>query len=412
MQRIKQGLLYSDYLLGAAIIICQLFGQSELTSIFFVVTFFASAIIWIYTLTERITNLDVLAIFILITAFMSVTLNGMLSGFSPSFAYYKKYIMFCCTILFFSAAAKIERKDKFALFLEYLYIGIGIFLMFMYITQNKKMHILNGLYTNYLTFRFTNPNLTALFLSCMIMFLITMFFDEKNKARKVVLLIAAIVEMVFLCQTLSRNSLLAVAIFLCLSIIFVITKKQLRLKKWFLALSAVAPLIFVVVYMQIINAQTLTKIFSFMIGEGKGLDSRAFIWGNAIDELMSSPIMGAYYQISNGTGMSQLHNTHIDILVSYGVLTFILVCIFLYKLMESVLSNDDCGMNTMMLIGFICVLFLGMGEAAVFSGGMGIYLFAGVFLIVKKPNLAINACNMQIGSDADDSTFPNGMADD
>lgn len=43
---------------------------------------------------------------------------------------------------------------------------------------------------------------------------------------------------------------------------------------------------------------------------------------------------------------------------------------------------------------------------------MGIYLFAGVFLIVKKPNLAINACNMQIGSDADDSTFPNGMADD
>lgn len=105
--------------------------------------------------------------------------------------------MFCCTIIFFSAAAKIERKDKFALFLEYLYIGIGIFLMFMYITQNKKMHILNGLYTNYLTFRFTNPNLTALFLSCMIMFLITMFFDEKNKARKVVLLIAAIVEMVF-----------------------------------------------------------------------------------------------------------------------------------------------------------------------------------------------------------------------
>lgn len=121
---------------------------------------------------------------------------------------------------------------------------------------------------------------------------------------------------------------MAVAIFLCLSIIFAITKKQLRLKKWFLALSAVAPLIFVVVYMQIINAQTLTKIFSFMIGEGKALDSRFFIWGNAIDELMSSPIMGAYYQISNGTGMSQLHNTHIDILVSYGVLTFILVCIF------------------------------------------------------------------------------------
>ena len=158
MQRIKQGLLYSDYLLGAAIIICQLFGQSELASIFFAGTFFASAIIWVYTLTERITNLDVLAIFILITAFMSVTLNGMLSGFSPSFAYYKKYIMFCCTILFFSAAAKIERKDKFALFLEYLYIGICFFLIFMYITQNKKMHILNGFYTNLYNSQFPSIN--------------------------------------------------------------------------------------------------------------------------------------------------------------------------------------------------------------------------------------------------------------
>lgn len=101
MHRIKQGLLYSDYLLGAAIIICQLFGQSELTSIFFVGILFASAIIWIYTLTERITNLDVLAIFILITAFMSVTLNGMLSGFSPSFAYYKSILCFAARLYSF-----------------------------------------------------------------------------------------------------------------------------------------------------------------------------------------------------------------------------------------------------------------------------------------------------------------------
>ena len=170
--------------------------------------------------------------------------------------------MFCCTILFFSAAAKIEHKDKFALFLEYLYIGICFFLIFMYITQNKKMHILNGFYTNYLTFRFTNPNLTALFLSCMIIYLITTFFDEKNKTRKAALLIAAIVEMVFLYQTLSRNSLLAVTIFLFLSIIFAITKKQLRLKKWFLALSAVAPLIFVAVY---ILFYSLLQMFLFDI---------------------------------------------------------------------------------------------------------------------------------------------------
>lgn len=114
--------------------------------------------------------------------------------------------------------------------------------------------------------------------------------------------------------------------------------------------------------------------------EGKELNSRTDIWEPAFRRFASSPVLGAYCQISDGTGMSQLHNTHVDILVSYGTSVLVLTCVFLYVLMRDLRTevSDDA------LAGFICVLLLGIGEAALFSGGLGITLFFGVFLGLKK----------------------------
>ena len=77
--------------------------------------------------------------------------------------------------------------------------------------------------------------------------------------------------------------------------------------------------------------------------------------------------------------MAQLHNTHVDILATYGILVFILICIYLYHLMCRVQNkNED---QSISLWAFVCTTLLGVGEAALFSGGLGIYLFAGLFLV-------------------------------
>ena len=36
------------------------------------------------------------------------------------------------------------------------------------------------------------------------------------------------------------------------------------------------------------------------------------------------------------------------------------------------------------MVGFSCILLLGIGEAAVFSGGFGLYIFAGMPLLLIR----------------------------
>ena len=69
MQRIKLNLLRLDYLLGTAIIFCQVSGRYVLTSLFFYGTFFATFLLWLCTLAEKVEPLDIIAIFIIFTAF-------------------------------------------------------------------------------------------------------------------------------------------------------------------------------------------------------------------------------------------------------------------------------------------------------------------------------------------------------
>jgi hypothetical protein len=36
------------------------------------------------------------------------------------------------------------------------------------------------------------------------------------------------------------------------------------------------------------------------------------------------------------------------------------------------------------MLAFCCAILLGIGEAAVFAGGMGIYIFVGTFLLLAN----------------------------
>lgn len=384
MQRFKINLLRLDYLFGAAVVLCQVSGKFAFTSLFFYGTFFVSFLLWLSTLVEKVEWLDILAFFICVTAFINVVINGLLEGASFSFEYLKKYIMFCCTVVFLAAAVKIEIESKTQTFLECLYISLGTFLIFMYFTQNRRMHILNGLYTNFLTFRFTNPNLTGLFLACMIMFLVRASFHKKGIMGKCLFFLVAAAETFFLYQTQSRNSMLAVAAFLCCFLLVSLKKKKLVLKNWALWLVALAPLLFAIIYMEIVQSPVFAKLFSFIVSEGKDLDSRTVIWNRAFSAFLSSPVFGAFCQVSNGTGSFQLHNTHVDILISYGIMVLVMICFFLHGILRSVQLKIQSREQSLALIGFLCVIFLGLGEAAMFSGGLGIYLFAGVFLLVQK----------------------------
>ena len=117
------------------------------------------------------------------------------------------------------------------------------------------------------------------------------------------------------------------------------------------------------------------------------------IWLRALRLWLSSPIFGAYAQASGGSGSSQFHNTHLDILVSYGPIVLCIVCFALYSLIY-MSGKRQSRQQFLFTIGFTCEIILGVGEAAIFSGGLGVYLYAGTFLLLR------NLCQPEAGMEA------------
>lgn len=161
----------------------------------------------------------------------------------------------------------------------------------------------------------------------------------------------------------------------------------------FSKIAAVWPLLFAGAYILFLQLPGVIRLFSFLESAGKDLTSRMEIWLRALRLWLSSPIFGAYAQASGGLGSSQFHNTHLDILVSYGPIVLCIVCFALYSLIY-MSGKRQSRQQFLFTIGFTCEIILGVGEAAIFSGGLGVYLYAGTFLLLR------NLCQPEAGMEA------------
>ena len=158
----------------------------------------------------------------------------------------------------------------------------------------------------------------------------------------------------------------------------------MRITKGISYLIAVFPAAFVAVYMLLLSASWGQKMFSFLVSEGKGLDSRVEVWSGALQKLRSSPLLGSYYEVSGGSGVFQMHNSHLDVAVSYGIPVLALLCVLIHKYLHQYGRIYKDKQSYIYILGFACAIMLGIGEAAVFSGGLGLYIFVGTFLLLSN----------------------------
>lgn len=386
MERVRLKLLQLDYILGAAIVIFQAFGFRTAVSIAFYATFFVTLFLWLSGCAKSLDKQDALAFLIVYLAFVNVLVNALLSGAAVTFSYFKKYIMFSCTVLFFAVSRKFSIGKREYRFLKGLYTAIVLFWIVMYIFRKNKMYILYGFVTKYLTFGMTNPNFTAMFLCCIAVFLTIIATDSSKKHTKLCYFLLVGVTVYFIICTKARNALLAIILFAVLFLITARKKRQIRMPDWLLFVWSVLPIIFAGLYLLLIDNIENFGLFSFLVEEGKELSSRVRIWTEAMTAFVDSPIFGAYCQVSEGSGLSQLHNTHVDVLASYGAVVLVLVCLFLYNLFREMRDGADTRRKRVSLIGFMSVLMLGLGEAALFSGGLAVFLHFGVFILLNKMN--------------------------
>lgn len=372
------------YLCEAFAIIFHVIGKTQMVTPLFYFTFVLVFLMFVNKIGYKIHIFDLVCFFLIMCSFVNIMINAVLCDSAITFTYLKKYIMFTVTIMFFYVARNIEIDKYTRRYIMVLIKGLVIFLIAYYYFNSVNVFLLDGKVSRYLTFGLTNPNLTVLFLLCFAFILFIEFLQEKNKLIKVLDILMGGYLCLFILLTRSRNGILILCIFLSLLIYMHIKKSNLRIGKKLSLFISIFPLLFIVMYFTMINNQSIANVFDFLVEKGKELDSRVIIWSFALEKFKTSPVFGAYSQISNGSGISQLHNSHLDIMASYGVLPLILTCYLLYKLLNNNNKLYQDKSNYLYTIGFAFSLLMGMGEAAVFAGGLGIYLFSGVFLLLRN----------------------------
>ncbi|MBQ8623887.1 MAG: O-antigen ligase family protein [Oscillospiraceae bacterium] len=371
------------YLLVAGIAVSEVLSFSDLTSALFILTFPLTVALWARSVRKTLTGLDFLVIVTAALAVVNVLINASLTDTPLTFDYIKKLIMFIMSLLFLQTSYRMKAGQDLVRFVNNLVDFLTLFFIVMFFVDNTEMHMIGEYVSSYLTFRFSNPNLTGLFLVSMYMLELYRLFSPEKRSRKLVHIIMAGFLAYFTLLSQSRNSILALVIFtvICAWLMFKSRRSVLRINKFWATVISLSPALFAVGYMILIEIPWIQNILSFLTGEGKNLSSRVAVWRPALENLLKSPLFGAYSQVSDGTGMSQLHNTHIDIAGSYGIIVLILVCILLYKYFYQNGRYYSNKSSYIYILAFACAIFLGIGEAALFSGSLGLYAFIGTLLM-------------------------------
>ena len=379
-------LIRITFLMAAMIVVLQVLKLETVMSRLFYILFVVVAVSWILTVISKMQRNDVLLLFIMLLSAISVLYNSTRYFGAINFEYFKKLIMFFSALMFFQIACKCKMNQETEQFILNINSLVILFLIIMYFTFNEEMYVWNDRNVRYLMFRFTNPNLIGLFLTCMTMIEAARIYEKKwiNKlfhGFQVVMLLN------FITKTESRNCLLALVIFGAgIFFTIVINKKQYRIGKAMSLFISILPLIFVIIYMLFVKNGAVREIFSFITNEQKTLSSRWEVWTYAVESVRNFPFLGTYNTIIEDIGVSHFHNSHLDVMASYGLIVFCLFCAFLRNIVCCQIDNDKKAF--VFQIGFCGVLLFGIGEAAVFSGGLSLFVFAGMLRALAGRKIA------------------------
>lgn len=389
LNRIDTVLIKSLYLFAVLIAAAQVLGIKVLTSPLFYMTFLLVAALWVSAAREMKTN-DYIVLAAIILAGLCVYSNALVTNTSLSFSYLRKLIIFSCTLLLFGAAGKLRVDHEIVRWISTLMTVVTAVFIFGFLFRHDQMFLLNGRVVQYLTLGFTNPNLTGMVLVCLLVYQFAGVCADKKVVFKLIHIVFFCVLCYFLYLTQARNSLLTAVIFVGLAVAarFMRFHRSYRMRPLLSMFIAWWPLIFAWLYMQIVHARWLTRLLSAFISEGKLLSSRVRIWSQAMELFLQSPVSGIYSQTGSVMGVGHLHNTHLEILCHYGVPVLILTCWLIQRCLQRCEITSYA--KSIFLIGFVCVVILGMGEAALFSGGLSMYIIGlGTLFMANAEELPI-----------------------
>ncbi|MBR3382870.1 MAG: O-antigen ligase family protein [Clostridia bacterium] len=318
-------------------------------------------------------------LFLVFTTLLNVTVNAMLSRIAKiSFEYFFKMIMFLCTMLYFWSVSETVIDEKSGVRLTLIPMLMGIFMIASYYLLGNRTQI-----AGCITLGFVNPNFTGMWLTHVLLYGVYIIVSVKKPLVRVPVAAISLLCLVLIWNTFTRSCFFGLAFFAIMMFVGKVWNVR-KLSPVMVVLIILLPLICALFYLFIADSTWFSKLFDFIVRPGKKLNARDEIWRVTLNMLKNNPLIGCYSEISNGTGLSQLHNTHIDVLCSYGVIPFVLFIVSLTAVVGKVNQRIRSFRQFTALSAFLSIIVIGSFEAAIVSGSTGLYILSGGFLLLSS----------------------------
>lgn len=355
--------------------------NGEVASDVFLISFVVLLLGLIGYIRKKFFEMDALAgLLILIVLFsgFAIVLNLSSNQKEISLENLRQWIIFISTICFFSIAEDMTVGKKTA----NVILGFNIIISFIYIFAKVFYpQPYSEFSSNFLTLNFDNPNLTGMFVFISILYMFLGFLYFENLILKGLCIILLISNITLLFETDSRNPLIALVLFLGLFLLCKF-KSTLHFSKGFNLMVNISPSVFIFMYLTFIDAIIKSGWLDFLVSAGKSLSSRVKIWKYFLESLGNNWLLGDYANLSGNA-----HNSHLVLLCSFGLMVYILTIVFTYILVNRVSERIQNKFQFYSLAAFFAIIFMGFGEGALYSGGLGLYFLCGGFIILANSNL-------------------------
>lgn len=364
------------FVLCACIVAATLFSKPVLTSLAFSVSFMVLLVKFLQCMDLHDRSLLFL-LATLVLALSNVLINSAVNNGDLSFGYFKKFFMFAATLIFLYVISVIPTDVRILHSITKISVYIGLLFLAAYFLFSIRTQV-----GQLLTMHFTNANLLSMWLFVIILYTAVAQFGAFGWLWHGLLAIETAALVYLLLLTGSRTAIFCVAAFILQWILLKLGFKKVYTKKLVTVGILLFPLVFVGIYFLCIDP--LSDVFGFLVSEGKSFDSRYGIWTRALQYWRQHVLIGSYYEASGGTGSFQMHNTLLDTLCSYGSAVTVMTLVYVYQILRRVLGSVRTTRQILCIIGFYAAWLYGTGEAALFSGGLGIYITECTFLLLAR----------------------------
>lgn len=357
--------------------IAQLFGVQQISSLCFYSCFILVLCSFLYLCVFKKIILKEIIPIIIVMLLCIIGIMMKTQG-QITLSYFNTFIFLIIVLISLYNNSNMKLSDRTLRVIVIITVSVS----FLYICAFlfRKNNVYWNANSEYLTFGLSNPNLAGMFLLFLFLYDFIGIYKYKNFLR-IICFIASLFLLYFIVETKSRSCLLAVCFFIFAVIVFY----KLYLKNWLIFVGLLVPLLFVVLYMLIIESGVNLGFLSFLVDEGKGLDSRYEIWKETLEVIKNNLFLGNYYIISAGTGNFQRHNIWLQVLAGFGFLNFVIVFYYFYYMVTKVnrLNSKD-KLGKIAVICFITIIVQGIFEGTILSGALGLFALFSQFLSIRN----------------------------